>query len=88
MCTWRTADYLVIDDINPGDPIRNETITADLFAQHLNANPNNAAAIKNGNIIWVLGNDATADLQNNWTNFLLTIGVPNDQIHLVQLGSD
>lgn len=85
LCTWRTADYLVIDDINPGDPIRNETITADLFAQHLNANPTNAAAIKNGNIIWVLGNDATEDLQNNWKNFLLTIGVANADIHFVQL---
>ncbi len=87
LCTWRTADYLVIDDINPGDPIRNETITADLFAQHLNANPTNAAAIKNGNIIWVLGNGADADLKNNWKDFLLTIGVANENIHLVQLGN-
>ncbi len=85
LCTWRTADYLVIDDINPGDPIRNETITADLFAQHLNANPTNAAAIKNGNIIWVLGNDGDADIKNNWKNFLLTIGVSNEAIHFVQL---
>ncbi len=87
LCTWRTADYLVIDDINPGDPIHNETITADLFAQHLNSHPTNADAIKNGNIIWVLGNATDIELQNNWKDFLLTIGVPNENIHLVKLGN-
>ncbi len=87
LCTWRTADCLVIDDINPGDPIRNEIITTDLFAQHLNALSVNAASIKNGDIIWVLGNDAEADLQNNWKEFLQTIGVALENIHLVQLGN-
>ncbi len=87
LCTWRTADYLVIDDINPGDPIWDETITADLFLKHLNAQPENAIAIKERNIIWVLGNINKTDLKKDWTQLLESINIKRENIHTIQLGS-
>ncbi len=87
LCTWRTADFLVIDDINPGDPIWDETITADLFLKHLNARPENAMALQQRNIIWVLGNNTESDLKKDWTKLLKSISIKPENIHAIQLGN-
>ncbi|TAG09751.1 MAG: ATP-binding protein [Sphingobacteriia bacterium] len=86
LCTWRTADYLVIDDINPGDPIWDETITAGLFLNHLNARPENALALWDKNIIWVLGNINKTDLKKDWIQLLESINIQQENIHTIQLG--
>lgn len=87
LCTWRTADYLVIDDINPGDPIWDETITADIFQNHLNSRPENSWALKERNIIWVLGNIAKTNLKKDWVELLLSINIKPENIQSIQLGA-
>jgi len=86
LCTWRTADCLVVDDINPGDPVADETITAYLFQQHLNALKENKESLIKGNIIWVLGNAGNKNIQNNWHEMLLSIGVSAENIIEIQMG--
>ena len=86
LCTWRTADCLVIDDINPGDPIKEETITADLFAAHLPALADNKAAIIRGNIIWVLGNAGDKNIHNDWHQLLVQLGVAVENIIHLEMG--
>lgn len=87
LSTWRTADYLVIDDMNPGDPITQETITANLVANHLYALPENAAALRTQKMIWVLGDADDKALRNDWVELLKTVGIKRDRIHSIQLGT-
>lgn len=86
LCTWRTADYLVIDDINPGDPIKEETITADLFNHHINVLTENAEAIRAKKMIWVLGNANDKILMSRWIELLQSLGIKGEYIQTIQLG--
>ena len=86
LCTWRSADCLVVDDINPGDPVADETITTSMFANHIQARAENKEAIKAGNIIWVLGNVGNKNIYNNWRGWLLSIGVVSDNIIEIEMG--
>ncbi|MBX9732695.1 MAG: ATP-binding protein [Chitinophagaceae bacterium] len=86
LCTWRTADCLVVDDINPGDPVKDETITADLLAAHIPALAENKAAIIRGNIIWVLGNAGDNNIHNDWYQLLIKLGVKADNIIRLEMG--
>jgi hypothetical protein len=87
---WRTSSFLVVDDINPGDPIQEDIISANHFLQlmdtYTNANDANRNAIRNCSIIWVLGNDdAAKNLQDNWQKMLQSVGVPIENISVVAL---
>lgn len=86
LCTWRTGDYLVIDDINPGDPIAEETITSDLLLKHLHILPENPAAIRSQKMIWVLGDAGDKVLKNNWVALLESVGIKEECIKTIQLG--
>lgn len=86
LCTWRTADCLVIDDIHPGDPIQQDTLTPALFDQQLAALPENTAALRQGNIIWVLGNAHVHHKYQDWRQWLLGLGVQPANIIEVALG--
>ena len=87
LCTWRTADCLVIDDINPGDPVDDETITDRMFSTHMHARKENKQAIIDGNIIWVLGNAGNKNILNNWRAWLLSIGVSTENIIEIEMGN-
>ena len=52
--TWRTASTLVIDDINPGEPINEEIITTRMFLYYLN-NEINKITIKRRETLRFLG---------------------------------
>jgi len=87
---WRTCSYMVVDDINPGNPIKEDIISADHFLRLIDnyskANDVNRNAIKNCSIIWVLGNDdADKNIHDNWQKMLITIGVPKENIRVVEL---
>lgn len=88
---WYNCEYLVIDDINPGDPINKDIVSPEEFLCFINGmNPrnkfeNNKDILKNKNIIWVLGNDSNKRLQNLWENMLQELGVSLDKIQTVYL---
>ncbi|WPV67782.1 hypothetical protein [Chitinophaga sp. LS1] len=79
--TWRTTSLLVIDDINPGQPIPKDIVTAYQFMEFME-NDGNRHALKNKNVIWILGDDAT---YSEWQQMLHTIGVPKESISAIYL---
>ncbi|MFD0992504.1 hypothetical protein [Tenacibaculum geojense] len=90
--TWKQADYLIIDDVNPGSPIQEELICPDRFLRFLDptqsGNPENESitTIAKKNIIWVLGNCKTTDYdKNDWVQMLVNIGVHPDKIRMINL---
>jgi len=82
--TWRKASILVIDDINPGDPVKEDLITSDRFlgfVDALSTRDINRTALKDTNVIWVLGNDdKDRKLSANWQDMLHSIGVERDKM--------
>jgi hypothetical protein len=87
---WHNCDYLVVDDIDPGDPVKEDIISANNFLQlidtYTNSNESNRTTIRNSSVIWVLGNDdAEKNKQNDWREMLHKIGVPKDSITCIEL---
>ena len=86
---WRKCDLLVIDDINPGRPVRSDIISTELFYEILNNLDNgahNIEHIKNKNIIWVMGSDdPTNMLEEKWKLLLNQIGIDNSNIKVIDL---
>ncbi len=79
---WRGADLLIIDDINPGKPVKQTIVNASEFHSMMQYNSTyqmNVDALRSKKVIWVLGTDhqpATwetmieKDLQVNKENIL------------------
>lgn len=86
---WKKADFLLIDDINPSEPIQDKLMDCDLmlsFIDTLNEpNNKNRELIKNKNIIWILGNQLSKNQENEWIGMLNKIKVPNEKINVVNL---
>ena len=73
--SWRNCDVLVIDDINPGDPIAHELVAAMEFLQILDQyqGPHlaNRTVFKNTAIIWILGNQSnTRNYRESWEKMI------------------
>jgi hypothetical protein len=84
---WRNTEVLVIDDINPGRPIKEELVPPEKFLQFLDAVKDNREAIRSRSVIWVLGNqDSSESLRNKWSALLETIGVPRENVLSIDLG--
>ena len=78
--TWRSSSLMVIDDINPGKPIIKDLVSADNFLNMLDkysgCDYENRSAVKNKNIIWVLGSkDNEKEETKSWKEMLGKIGV-------------
>ncbi len=86
---WRSAAVLVIDDINPGDPITDELVSASAFLRFLDASavPNevNRTCLKDKNVIWVLGNKSSSLPVPEWENLLEKIGVARTDVSSINL---
>ncbi len=83
---WRNTNYLVIDDISPSIKTNDGSINPQTFYQLLNNNQygkENINAIKQTNIIWVLGDDENA--LYDWKQLLLSMGIPQSNINAVYL---
>jgi hypothetical protein len=82
--TWRKASILVIDDINPGAPIKDDLITPERFLNFVDTfstNDINRTVLKQTNVIWVLGDDDEArKLSDRWQGMLMSIGVPTEKM--------
>jgi hypothetical protein len=88
--SWRSSSVLVIDDINPGDPIKEELVSPLLFLSFLDTfstNEINRAVMERSNVIWVLGDkkNSSKELFGEWQAMLNKIGVPNDKILAINL---
>ena len=88
---WKTADFLMIDDINPSEPIEDELISPEKLLNFIDTlKPQNAVnreVLKNKNMIWVLGNKQYLDEEqkDKWKQILLKIGVNESKISTIDL---
>ena len=88
--SWRTGSVLVIDDINPGNPVAKDLVFPVDFLAMLDTytppNDENRTAIKAKKAIWVLGDDQKNKLLfTQWKQMLLDIGVSGNDILAVHL---
>lgn len=87
--SWRDCNLLVIDDINPGKPVKGDIITTNLFYELLNnvdCGPDNLRHIRDKNIIWVMGSDdPTSLLEQKWEALLEQIGIQRSNIVTINL---
>jgi hypothetical protein len=88
---WRTTDFLMIDDVNPSEPIEDELISPDKLLSFIDAkNPDiskNRETLKYKNIIWVLGSKQCLDdnHKDKWKEMLLEIGIAEPKIAIINL---
>jgi len=87
--SWRNSELLVIDDINPGDPIQPDLVSAEQFRHYLDtlgSNPENRKAISRRKVLWVMGSeDPEGECLAGWTAMLTGIGVAPAHIRSVNL---
>ena len=88
--TWRDCSLLLIDDINPGDPV-DDLVTAQGFFEMLIKNPEtgseNIDAIKSKKVIWITGINSPKESRfASWVSMLVAMGVSPSKIVTVNLG--
>jgi hypothetical protein len=85
--SWRSASLLIIDDINPGNPIPKIFLSAQDVLDAINTGDSseNRECLKNKNVIWVLGDDDSMNA-GSWQKMLLDIGLDEDKIKTIGLG--
>ena len=86
---WQTVQFLMIDDINPTEPIQNELINPDILLSFIDTltpiNTKNRALLKSKNVVWVLGSKLSDDEEKRWIQLLQNIGIQKDKILTVHL---
>ena len=88
---WKTTSFLMIDDINPSEPIQEELISPKKLLSFIDTlkpeNKENRELLKVKNIIWVLGSKQNLDNGNKdkWKNMLINIGVEESKIDTINL---
>jgi hypothetical protein len=90
MWEWEDASLLVIDDINPSNPVFHEVISTDLFLQCLDTNTKNNELnrhrLKTKKVIWILGVGKDGNhFAQSWSECLLKIGIAEKDIHVISL---
>lgn len=90
--TWRDSGLLVIDDINPGEPVANDLVDAAGFRTFIDKLADvpasaNRERLCSANVIWVLGNKReNVTGKDAWEAMLKEIGVKDGDILSVVLG--
>lgn len=88
---WIDADFLIIDDINPGVPEEANLYEASNiygFIQNSKFLERNKATLSTKSVAWVVGSCSCNDDQKNWIQMLENIGIERDKIIVVNLNKD
>jgi hypothetical protein len=84
---WREASTLIIDDVNPGQPVKDEIMSAEEFKNYLldpSHGVENKEAITSKNLVWVMGSDGTHKTEE-WKRMLESLGVNANNILVADL---
>ncbi len=88
---WRTANFLMIDDINPSNSVGNELVSPQKLLSFIDTfqpvNLKNRDTLKDKNVIWVLGKKSPKNEihHDEWKQMLLSIGVNENKISAIDL---
>jgi DNA replication protein DnaC len=87
--TWTESDFLLCDDINPGQPKEaNQTSVKDVRTYlELSQSVRNYEVLKNTSVAWVIGALAESDTVDAWVAFIEMIGIDKTQIKVIDLNA-
>lgn len=84
---WSNSQFLLIDDINPGNPCEsNKTSCIETYnyivKQH---EERNVSALRTMNVAWVVGECCNGETADDWKNMIQKLHVPKDSIFIIDL---
>lgn len=87
---WRTASLMIIDDINPGEPVPVDLVTPEAFLNMVDASSpveeENRRILREKNLIWILGKEnAQSNSTLTWKQMMEKLGVQPDKITFITL---
>lgn len=89
--SWLDSNFLLIDDINPGDPCEaNKFTSADVlgYIETSLYSERNIEALKTKNVAWVVGKCSESESPENWRDMLIKLGVSPEKISMIYLYED
>ena len=86
---WTDAHFLLIDDINPGEPIASNKFTANDLRNYINLKyaDRNKVALQKMSVAWVVGSNNDDDSIENWIELIRELGISDNQIHVIDLNT-
>jgi hypothetical protein len=86
---WTDAHFLLVDDINPGDPVSSNKFTANDLRNYIKLNhaDRNKVALRKMSVAWVVGSNNDEDSIENWIELIRELGISENQIHVIDLNS-
>lgn len=86
---WKTTHFLLIDDINPTEPIQNDLVTPTILQSFIDTkqtvNQKNRDILNQKNVIWILGSKLDRIEEQSWISMLNRIGITDDKISVIHL---
>ena len=87
--TWHKAKYLVIDDVNTGDPVTPDVIDTEQFRFFLSNSQfgkSNIESLMEKNVIWVMGSEHESKMRHeSWKELLKQLGIDESKITTINL---
>jgi hypothetical protein len=84
--SWRKGNVLIIDDINPGNPVPENFVLPENVLSLIDdgkLGTQNKSDLKTQNVVWILGDSST---ENSWIEMVKGIGIPSSDISIIDLG--
>jgi hypothetical protein len=78
---WPDSDCLIIDDINPSEPINDTWVSPSTFFNYIynpNENRDNRSILKHKKVIWLIGDK---DKIEDWKTMIMQIGIEREKIY-------
>lgn len=87
--TWTESDFLLCDDINPGQPKEANQISVKEVKSYLELSQSvrNYEVLKNTSVAWVIGALVEGDTVDAWKEFIEAIGIEKEQIKVIDLNA-
>ena len=85
---WRDSSFLVIDDMHPGNAISEEIITPEKFIDFVmnsHCTKDNLAALREKDVVWVMGNPDNKKSVQGWKLLFEKIGIEKEKIYTINL---
>lgn len=89
--TWLDSDFLLIDDINPGDPCEANKFSASDVRDIIESSSysvRNKEALLGKNVAWVVGQCGNSETPENWKEMLIQLGVSPEKVSMIYLYED
>lgn len=84
---WKNSQFLLIDDINPGNPSEsNKTSCFEIYNYIIKQHEErNVSALRTMNVAWVVGECCEGETAEDWKNMIQQLHVPQDSIYIIDL---